>query len=103
MFQSGLQRKGEEVIGRKLSCIEKGKAKVEEEISEEVVQQQVDGYLLAYLKKVEDEVDEPETTIEELEEVSLDGSDPDKKVLVGTLCKPRKLQNPKIISLAINM
>ena len=39
----------------------------------------------AYLKKVEDEVDEPKTTIEELEEVSLDESDHDKKVLVGTL------------------
>ena len=39
----------------------------------------------AYLKKVEDEVDEPKMTIEELEEVSLDESDPDKKVLVGTL------------------
>ena len=38
-----------------------------------------------YLKKVEYEVDEPETTIEELEEVYLDEGDPDKKVLVGTL------------------
>ena len=27
----------------------------------------------------------PETTIEELEEVSLDEDDPDKKVLIGTL------------------
>ena len=42
-------------------------------------------YLPAYLKKVEDEVDEPKTTIEEQEEVSLDKDDPDKKVLVGTL------------------
>ena len=39
----------------------------------------------AYLKKVEDEVDEPETTIEELEEIFLDEGDPEKKVLVGTL------------------
>ena len=39
----------------------------------------------AYLKKVEDEVDEPEVTIEELEEVSLDKGSPNKKVLVGTL------------------
>ena len=38
-----------------------------------------------YLKKVEDEVDEPETTIEKLEEISLDKNDPDKKVLVATL------------------
>ena len=34
---------------------------------------------------MEDEVDEPEMTIEELEVVSLDESDPNKKVLVGTL------------------
>ena len=39
----------------------------------------------AYLKKVEDEVDEPETTIEELEEISLDEYDLEKKVLVSTL------------------
>ena len=34
----------------------------------------------AYLKKVEDEIDEPETMIEKLEEVILDKDDPDKKV-----------------------
>ena len=39
----------------------------------------------AYLKRVEDEFDEPETTIEELEEVCLDENDPNKKMLVGTL------------------
>ena len=39
----------------------------------------------ASLKKVEYEVDEPEMMIEELEEVSLDENDPNKKVLVGTL------------------
>ena len=39
----------------------------------------------AYLKKVEDEVDEPKMMIKELEEISLDESDPDKKMLVGTL------------------
>ena len=39
----------------------------------------------AYVKKVEDEVDEPETTIEELEDVSLDEGDSEKKVMVGTL------------------
>ena len=39
----------------------------------------------AYLKKVEDEVDEPKMTIEELEEVSLDERDPYKKVLVCTI------------------
>lgn len=38
----------------------------------------------AYLKNVKEEVDEPQTTIEELEEVSLDMSNPEKKVLVGT-------------------
>ena len=37
-----------------------------------------------YLKKI-DKVDEPETTIEELEEVSLDKNDLKKKILVGTL------------------
>ena len=69
----------------KLSCMEKGKAKVGEEISKEADQQQLEGYLPAYLKMVEDEVDEPETMIKELEEVSLNENDPDKKVLVGTL------------------
>ena len=59
--------------------MEKGKAKVAEEISKEADQYQLEGYLPAYLKKVEDEVDEPEITIEELEEVSLDEDDPDKK------------------------
>ena len=44
-----------------------------------------EGYLPAYLKRVEDEVDEPETTIEELEEVSLEENDLDKEMLVGTL------------------
>lgn len=39
----------------------------------------------AYLKKIEEEVDVSETTIEELEEVSLDKNDPDKKVMVSTL------------------
>ena len=39
----------------------------------------------ANLKKIEDEVDEPEATIEELEEVSLDENDPDKEVLLDTL------------------
>lgn len=38
----------------------------------------------AYLKKVEEETDEPQTTIEDLEEVSIDMNDPEKKVLVGT-------------------
>ena len=41
--------------------------------------------MLAYLKKIEDEVDELETTIDELEEVSLDVNDPEKKVMLGTL------------------
>ena len=48
-------------------------------------EQQSKGYLPAYLKKVENEVDEPETTIKELREVSLDENDPEKKMLVGTL------------------
>ena len=42
------------------------------------------------MRKVEDEVDELEITIEELEEVSLDESDPDKKVLVGTLLSKKE-------------
>ena len=44
----------------------------------------------AYLKKVEDEIDEPETTIEKLEEVILDKDDPNKKVLVGTLLSKKE-------------
>lgn len=36
---------------------------------------------------MEDDVDEPKTTIEELIEVSLHEKDPEKKVLVGTLLK----------------
>ena len=43
----------------------------------------------AYLKKFKDEVDEPKTMIEELEEVSLDEGNPNKKVLVGTLLKKK--------------
>ena len=34
---------------------------------------------------MEDKVEEPETMIEELEEVYLDEGDPNKKLLVGTL------------------
>ena len=41
----------------------------------------------AYLKKLMDEVDEPETTIEELVEISLDENDPEKKVLASTMLK----------------
>ena len=63
----------------KLSHMEKGKAKVGQQISEDADQQKLEGYLPAYLKKVEDEVDEHEMTIEELEEVSLDKGDPEKK------------------------
>ena len=44
----------------------------------------------SYLKKVEDEIDEPETTIEKLEEVILDKDDPDKEVLVGTLLSKKR-------------
>ena len=43
-----------------------------------------------YLKKVEDEVDEPETIIEKLEEISLDEGDPEKEVLVGTLLSKKE-------------
>ena len=74
----------------KLSRMEKGKAKVGDEASEGADQQQSKEYLPTYLKKVEDEMDEPETTIEELEEVYLDKDDPDKKVLVGTLLSKKR-------------
>ena len=75
----------ERLSAENLSCMEKGKAKIGEEISEDDDQYQLEGYLPAYLKMVEDEVDEPETTIEELEEVSLDECNPEKKLLVSTL------------------
>ena len=39
--------------------------------------------MTASLKKVEDEVDKPETTIEELVEVSLDNNDPEEKSASG--------------------
>ena len=74
----------------KLDRMEKGKAKVGEEAFEGEDQQQLEEYLPAYLKKVEDEVDSLETTIEELEVVSLDKDDPDKKVLIGTLLRKRR-------------
>ena len=80
--------------------MEKGKAKVGEEAFEGEDQQQLEEYLPAYLKKVEDEVDTPETTIEELEEISLDENDPDKKVLI---CKPREICTPKILNDVINL
>ena len=44
---------------------------------------QSNGYLPAYLKKVEEETDVPESTIEELVEINLDLNDLEKKVLVG--------------------
>ena len=70
------------------SQIEKfDKAKdIEEEIPEdENGKQESNGFLPAYLKKVEEEVDVPESTMEELIEVNIDPEDPEKKVLVGAL------------------
>ena len=60
------------------------------EVEEEVLEdgsdkQESKGLLLAYLRKVEEEVDVPESIIEELVEVNLDPNDPEKKVPVGTL------------------
>lgn len=43
-----------------------------------------------YLKKVEYEVDDLQIMIEELEEVSLDENDSEKKVMVGTLLTKKK-------------
>ena len=67
--------------------MEKGKAKVDEGLSEDKAKQQSKWYLPAYLKKVEDEIDEPKRTIEELVEIPLDENDPEKRVLVGALLK----------------
>ena len=47
--------------------------------------QQSQNYLLAYLKKVEDEADEPTTTIKKLVEVVLEEGEPKKIVQVGVL------------------
>ena len=40
-----------------------------------------------YLRKIENEVDEPETTIEELIEVFLDEKDQEKKVSMGAMLR----------------
>ena len=47
--------------------------------------QQSHNYLLAYLRKVEDEVDKPTATIEKLVEVVLEEGEPKKTLWVGAL------------------
>ena len=57
-----------------------------EEISEDRSdKQQSKGFLPIYLQKVEEKIDVPKSTIEELIEVNLDMTGPKKKVLVGAL------------------
>ena len=57
----------------------------EESPKEDNANQQSKGFLSAYLKKIEEKVDVPESTIEELIEVNLDQDDHEKKVLIGAL------------------
>ena len=62
---------------------DKAKEVEEEDLEKDQAKLQSKGFIPAYLKKVEDEVDVLENTIDELVEVSLDPNDPEKKVLVG--------------------
>ena len=58
----------------------KAKDKENEAPEEESGKQQLKGYLPAYLKKVEEETDILESTIEELVEINLDSDDLEKKM-----------------------
>ena len=64
---------------------DKAKAKEDEILEDDSEKQQSKGYLPAYLKKLEDEKDVLESTIEEMIEINLDSEDFErkKKVLVG--------------------
>ena len=54
---------------------DKAKTKEDEVPEEDSEKQQSNGYLPAYLKKVEDENNVPESTIEEMIEINLDLED----------------------------
>ena len=62
---------------------DKAKDAKEEIPKDESNKQQSKEYLPAYLRKIEDEKDVPENTIEELVEINLDPGDSNKTVLVG--------------------
>ena len=64
---------------------DKAKDTEEEVLEDGSAKQQSKGFLLAYLKKDEEEVNTPKNTIEELVEVNLNPNDKEKKVLVGAL------------------
>ena len=59
--------------------VNKAKGKQDEILEDDSEKQQLKDYLLAYLKKMEDEKDVPKSTIEELVEINLDPEDPNKK------------------------
>ena len=89
-FNLGSRGKVKRLSEEQLKCLEKGKAREEEEILKDTDEQQLKGYLPAYLRKIEDEVDEPGTIIEGLEEISLDENDLDKNVQVDALLTKEK-------------
>ena len=63
------------MTSNQIERFDKVKDKENEVPEEESEKQQSKGYLLVYLKKVDDEKDVPENTIEELIEVNLDLED----------------------------
>ena len=52
--------------------------------------QQVKDYLPTYIKKLEEESDEPKSTIKDLEKEILDKAEPKKNVMVGVLLSKKK-------------
>ena len=60
------------MTNHQIKRFDRTKAKEDEIPEEDSEKQQSKGYLPAYLKKVEDEKDVPESTIEELTEINLD-------------------------------
>ena len=72
------------MTNHQIERFDRAKAKEDEIPEEDSEKQQLKGYLPSYLKKVEDEKDVLESTIEELTEINLDLEDSEKKVLVGT-------------------
>ena len=85
MFQFEFERKGEEIIRRKVESYGEKEGEGKRGDIGRCQSIAIKRVITSLSKKLEDEVDEPETTIEELVEVSLDENDPNKKVLVGTL------------------
>ena len=71
------------MTNHKIEKFDRAKGKQDEISEDSSDKQQSKDYLPAYLKKIEDEKDVPENTIEELVEISLDPEDSNKTVLVG--------------------